>query len=61
MTLTKAQIVEELFAENIFTKTESTRIIEILFELIKQSLQNRELEQEKVSVWWWLTAAIRAA
>ncbi len=42
MTLTKAHIVEALFAKNIFTKTQSARIIETLFELIKQSLQNGE-------------------
>ncbi len=42
MTLTKAHIVEALFAKNIFTKTESAQIIETLFELIKQSLQNGE-------------------
>ena len=42
MTLTKAQIVEALFAKNIFTRTESARVIDILFELIKQSLQNGE-------------------
>jgi integration host factor subunit alpha len=42
MTLTKAQIVEALFAENIFTKTESAQIIDALFELIKKSLQNGE-------------------
>ena len=42
MTLTKAQIVEALFAQNIFTKTESAQIIDTLFELIKQSLQNGE-------------------
>ena len=42
MTLTKAQIVEALFAKNIFTKTESAQIIETLFELIKESLQNGE-------------------
>jgi nucleoid DNA-binding protein len=42
MTLTKAQIVEALFAKNIFTKTESAQIIDTLFELIKQSLQNGE-------------------
>jgi integration host factor subunit alpha len=42
MTLTKAQIVEALFAKNIFTKTESARIIDALFELIKQSLENGE-------------------
>ncbi len=40
MTLTKAHIVEALFAKNIFTKTESAQVIETLFELMKQSLQN---------------------
>ena len=39
MTLTKAQIVENLFAKNLFTKGESAQIIETLFELIKQSLE----------------------
>jgi len=38
-TLTKAQIVEKLFAENIFTKGECAHIIQTLFELIKQSLE----------------------
>jgi integration host factor subunit alpha len=42
MTLTKAHLVEELFAKNIFTKTQSAQIIDTLFELIKQSLQNGE-------------------
>ena len=42
MTLTKAHIVEALFSKNIFTKTQSAQIIETLFELIKQSLQNGE-------------------
>ena len=42
MTLTKVQIVEALFAKNIFTKTESAQIIETLFELIKQSLEHGE-------------------
>jgi integration host factor subunit alpha len=42
MTLTKAHIVEALFAKNIFTKTQSAQVIETLFELIKQSLQNGE-------------------
>ncbi|MGA2403632.1 MAG: HU family DNA-binding protein [Syntrophobacteraceae bacterium] len=42
MTFTKAQIVEELFAQNIFIETESARIIDTLFELIKQFLQNGE-------------------
>ena len=37
MTLTKTHIVEELFAKNIFTKTEPARIIETFFELIKVS------------------------
>ncbi len=40
MTLTKAHLVEALFAKNIFTKTQSAQIIDTLFELIKQSLQN---------------------
>ena len=39
MTLTKAQIVENLFAKNLFTKGESAQIIETLFELMKQSLE----------------------
>ncbi len=42
MTLTKAHIVEALFAQNIFTRTQSAQIIGALFELIKQSLQNGE-------------------
>ena len=42
MTLTKAHIVENLFARNIFTKTESAHIIETLFEIIKQSLEQGE-------------------
>jgi len=40
MTVTKAHIVESLFAKNLFTKGESAQIIETLFELIKQSLQD---------------------
>jgi integration host factor subunit alpha len=39
MTLTKAHIVENLFAKNLFTKTESAHIVETLFELMKQSLE----------------------
>ena len=39
MTLTKAHIVENLFAKNIFTKGESAQVIETLFELMKQSLE----------------------
>ncbi len=42
MALTKAQIVEALFAKKIFTKTESAQIIETLFEIIKQTLENGE-------------------
>ena len=41
-TLTKAQIVEKLFAKNIFTKGECAHIIETLFELIKQGLESGE-------------------
>jgi len=42
MTLTKAQIVEALFAQNIFTKSQSAQIIDTLFELIKKSLEDGE-------------------
>ncbi len=42
MTVTKAHIVERLFAQNIFTKGESAHIIETLFELIKQSVEKGE-------------------
>ena len=42
MTLTKAHIVEALFAQDIFTKKESAQIIDTLFELIKKSLENGE-------------------
>jgi integration host factor subunit alpha len=42
MTVTKAHIVERLFAENLFTKGESAQIVEALFKLIKQSLENGE-------------------
>ncbi len=42
MTLTKAQIIEALFAKNIFTRIQSAQVIDTLFELIKQSLQNGE-------------------
>ena len=38
-TLTKAHIVENLFSKNLFTKGESAQIIETLFELMKQSLE----------------------
>lgn len=42
MTLTKVQIVENLFAKNLFTKGESAQIIETLFELMKASLENSD-------------------
>jgi integration host factor subunit alpha len=42
MTLTKAHIAETLSARGGFTKKESTQVIDTLFELIKQSLQNGE-------------------
>jgi integration host factor subunit alpha len=42
MTLTKAHIVEALFAQNIFSKTQSAQVIDTLFELIKKSLQDGE-------------------
>jgi len=42
MTLTKAHIMEELFARSSFTKKQSAQIIDTLFELIKLSLQNGE-------------------
>ena len=42
MTLTKAHIVEELFAKGGFTNPQSDQIIDTLFELMKQSLQDGE-------------------
>ncbi len=42
MTLTKARIVENLFAKNLFTKTECTEIVETIFEIMKQTLENGE-------------------
>jgi integration host factor subunit alpha len=42
MTLTKAHIVEQLFAKNFFTKAESAQVIETLFEIIKQTLEQGE-------------------
>lgn len=41
-TLTKAQIVESLFAKNMFTKGDSARVIETLFEIMKQALEEGE-------------------
>jgi len=38
-TLTKARIVENLLAKNLFTKTQSAQIIEAVFELLRQSLE----------------------
>jgi len=42
MTVTKAQLVEDLFGKNVFTKVHSAQIIDTLFELIKRSLENGE-------------------
>lgn len=42
MILTKAHLVEAFLAKNIFTKTGSAQIIDTLFEVRKQSLQNAE-------------------
>jgi integration host factor subunit alpha len=42
MTLTKAHIVENLFSKDIFTKTESAHIVETLFEIVKQTLEQGE-------------------
>jgi integration host factor subunit alpha len=42
MTLTKAHIVENLFAQNIFTKSECAEIVETLFEIIKNCLEQGE-------------------
>ena len=39
-TLTKARIVENLLAKKLFTKTASAQIIEAVFELLKQSLED---------------------
>jgi integration host factor subunit alpha len=41
-TLTKAQIVENLFAQNIFTKTESAGIVDSLFEIVKDTMGRGE-------------------
>jgi integration host factor subunit alpha len=38
----KAHIVEQLFAKNIFTKAESAQVIETLFEIVKQTLEQGE-------------------
>ena len=42
MTITRAHIVEKLFAKTLFTKGKSTQVVETLFELIKQSLERGE-------------------
>jgi integration host factor subunit alpha len=41
-TLTKAHIAERLLAQNIFTKRESFQVIETLFEVVKQTLEQGE-------------------
>ena len=40
MTLTKAQIIENIAEQNGFPKNESAKIIEIVLELIKNSLES---------------------
>jgi len=42
MTLTKAQIVEEIAAKNSFTKNKSFEILETFLEIIKRSLVSGE-------------------
>lgn len=39
MTLTKAQIVENLFSKNLFTKADSAQVIDTLFELMKNCME----------------------
>ena len=52
MTLTKARIVENLFAKNLFTKGESAQIIERPFELIKKSLERGDVVTFKCAGVW---------
>ena len=40
--LTKAQIAENLFAKALLTKQESVQVIDALFEIIKQTLEQGE-------------------
>jgi integration host factor subunit alpha len=40
--ITKAHIVERIFGQKIFTKAESTQVIETLFEIIRQTLEQGE-------------------
>ncbi len=40
--MTKAHIVENLFSKDLFTKTESAQIVETLFEIVKQTLEEGE-------------------
>ena len=42
MTLTKAQIVETIAEQNGFPKNQSAKIVEIVLELIKHSLESGE-------------------
>ena len=42
MTLTKAYIVDALLRKDFFTRAQSAQIIDTLFELMKQSLQDGE-------------------
>ena len=45
MTFTKARLKDALLRKDIFTKTKSAQIIDTLFELMKQSLQNGDDER----------------
>ncbi|WP_435051654.1 integration host factor subunit alpha [Desulfoferrobacter suflitae] len=40
--MTKARIVEKLFAKNMFTKSDCARIVDTLFDLVKKSLESGE-------------------
>ena len=42
MTLTKVQLVERLMGANLFTKGESAKIVEAIFEIMKGTLEGGE-------------------
>jgi integration host factor subunit alpha len=42
MAMTKAQITENLFAKNLFTKVESAQLVNAIFEIIKDTLESGE-------------------
>ncbi len=41
-TITKAHLVERLYGKSVFSKQESVRMVEKVFELVKKSLQDGE-------------------